>query len=1212
MRLSILAAFAAALTGTQAFSGDLVWSLGVENDSSAEFLPYSNNEFQTNSQIAKLPGFDRKSRSFAFAFKENAQLGKPEFPAGISGTGPGCDAYITDESISWNEQEGGFRLLEIKIIDSHSRDFSSYKLRPNENMDIDGMDIVKHSLRVALPDGQLARQYLPYDVGSYIKTKGPIVVKAFFKAEPGKNSIFLKEDSGHTYGRCCHFDFIRLSKVSEPEANPPVLELTPESGFHYATLFKTGAEAVMKAKAFNLDPSKSYDLKVKFLDYFGKELSSETKSLRPGPDGSLELLAKCPSSVSGHIRAIGSLSLDGKALELQMGLPEITLRLASLRMVAEPSDVEIERSFVGVCGMPATCYFDPYQALDSYKAEIERYRSYRSALQIHNERIHSLAWNMLEKEEGSFRWEFWDWMLDGEKEARIRVQLGILGTPKWLVAKHWKDRLDGHIAEWIFSCPPEMDKWANACSTIASRYKDRVADFEIWNEPSEHSLFWFKGSAEDYFALVKTGSEAIRKAAPGANVVSETVWARQMDFWQRLYKLGVAQYVDFPADHYMTDERIELVNRFLDANGRGKGLINNESKCDSVPGNGETDEAKRREAARNLMRNMVHMNANRILRIYNFVITGSTWRVFGLVGPDGTPKYSFSSMKTLVNRTTGAEFNRQFDFAKDVEACSYKYFSPERAKENGGDNVLFLFNKGKEPVRLPLYVGKPEVSVVDLMDNASTVKAEGGILKLELGEDPLMVIGADLQALETQSAVSMSNLSYDAAPGDTLKFSAKLAKGIPSVDSASVRIDAKSLSQDPSSELELMPGEEKAASFASNPSLQDGVYSVSAETEIMTTKGTISIPRSFDVVLTKTKAGANFFQDSTFSKASKDWSSWGDAKVESLQAEAAPSTKISVSATGGMKSAAAISLVEGQTYHLSFKARGQGALRVMFTKKFADGREEVDHNFICQDLSPEWREIYGDFAAPSGIRSLQINFYEYKTSGWAELSELLFTRVPKGVPINRILFSASAKPAGSLNADSAVADWPKDWLVQIPASGVRMNGYGGDADLSASFASAWSGQTLLFLILVKDDKNVEGKDASALYQSDSVQMDFEPANVGTRTESCQFAFGSVDGKAASFRHKTIPSEDIVPSYKIGPSPEGVSVKISREGSTTAYRVAIQASAISPTLSLSQGKRIAFSLLVNDNDGSGRKGWLQWSGGIGDVQDSTLFGTLELK
>ena len=59
-----------------------------------------------------------------------------------------------------------------------------------------------------------------------------------------------------------------------------------------------------------------------------------------------------------------------------------------------------------------------------------------------------------------------------------------------------------------------------------------------------------------------------------------------------------------------------------------------------------------------------------------------------------------------------------------------------------------------------------------------------------------------------------------------------------------------------------------------------------------------------------------------------------------------------------------------------------------------------------------------------------------------------------------------------------------------------------------------------------------------------------------------------------------------------------------------YKVHLDWSELYP-LSFDPNKPLRFSLLVNDNDGKGRLGWLEWSGGIGAAKDPTQFGKLLL-
>ena len=64
-------------------------------------------------------------------------------------------------------------------------------------------------------------------------------------------------------------------------------------------------------------------------------------------------------------------------------------------------------------------------------------------------------------------------------------------------------------------------------------------------------------------------------------------------------------------------------------------------------------------------------------------------------------------------------------------------------------------------------------------------------------------------------------------------------------------------------------------------------------------------------------------------------------------------------------------------------------------------------------------------------------------------------------------------------------------------------------------------------------------------------------------------------------------------------------RIVREGAVTRYELAIplrETALIDPA----RTKAFGFSVLVNDNDGKGRKGWIEWGSGIGVGKDPARF------
>ena len=65
----------------------------------------------------------------------------------------------------------------------------------------------------------------------------------------------------------------------------------------------------------------------------------------------------------------------------------------------------------------------------------------------------------------------------------------------------------------------------------------------------------------------------------------------------------------------------------------------------------------------------------------------------------------------------------------------------------------------------------------------------------------------------------------------------------------------------------------------------------------------------------------------------------------------------------------------------------------------------------------------------------------------------------------------------------------------------------------------------------------------------------------------------------------------------------------RDDVATVYEAALPWTALGVE-GMRQGRRLAWSLTVNDNDGNGFRGWLEWTPGVCGGKDSSAFGWLE--
>ena len=160
--------------------------------------------------------------------------------------------------------------------------------------------------------------------------------------------------------------------------------------------------------------------------------------------------------------------------------------------------------------------------------------------------------------------------------------------------------------------------------------------------------------------------------------------------------------------------------------------------------------------------------------------------------------------------------------------------------------------------------------------------------------------------------------------------------------------------------------------------------------------------------------------------------------------------------------------------------------------------------------------------------------------------------------------------------------------------------------LSAIGSVKWDNQYLYLNLNVTDPTHYNTYGASSNWMGDSVQFSIDPGRgqgygVLPHTEN-NIALRSDTG-------------DITSAGGFGAGGlAGSQIKATRDDSTntTNYEMAISWANILPTgMEPSAGMDLGFSLLVNDNNGSGRLGWIEYMKGIGSSKDPTLYGDLIL-
>jgi cellulose/xylan binding protein with CBM9 domain len=158
---------------------------------------------------------------------------------------------------------------------------------------------------------------------------------------------------------------------------------------------------------------------------------------------------------------------------------------------------------------------------------------------------------------------------------------------------------------------------------------------------------------------------------------------------------------------------------------------------------------------------------------------------------------------------------------------------------------------------------------------------------------------------------------------------------------------------------------------------------------------------------------------------------------------------------------------------------------------------------------------------------------------------------------------------------------------------VQITGYTGAQDLSFDFWLSHDADRFYLTVAVTDDVLYGQAIGDQIWQDDSVQFAVGAGTPGEAQTWSEIGAALVGGAVSTWRWS---------GPATGSLPAG-DTAITRSGTTTTYELGVAWTdlGIDPSDGL-----ISFSMLVNDNDGQGRKGYLEWASGIGGSKDSSLF------
>ncbi|MGW0227925.1 sugar-binding protein [Actinopolymorpha singaporensis] len=154
------------------------------------------------------------------------------------------------------------------------------------------------------------------------------------------------------------------------------------------------------------------------------------------------------------------------------------------------------------------------------------------------------------------------------------------------------------------------------------------------------------------------------------------------------------------------------------------------------------------------------------------------------------------------------------------------------------------------------------------------------------------------------------------------------------------------------------------------------------------------------------------------------------------------------------------------------------------------------------------------------------------------------------------------------------------------------------AGCSATAWAMWDEDNFYFAVSVTDDVFHQPYTGGDIWNGDSVQLMFDPDNVKQGMPPGAQEYGLALTSQGEQVHRFNGGSSDVPGARL------VCRRGENSGIVYTFALPMTELGIEPGV----GTRIGMDFLVNDNDGSGRSGWIYWTPGIGNAWDSSLFST----
>ena len=666
-----------------------IWRLGEHDGSWHEFRKYYAWEYGREPWVAKSPDMDFVTHTWTYRVPGPGLQKKLPFP---------CELCTRYENLSMSDKEivTGLRLVWNETVKTNRLfrvDCASF---------FHWLGNGERGIELQLADGRKKVFNLP--VGQAECKKDCFTMGGVIPVRQGENEVTVRIVTLAKHYRI-RFDSISLHETDRTPDFEPVLEATTDA---FSGIAHPGDPVHLKLRLFN---AAGGEAEYRVFDVASNEVARGGLVVSGGV-GSVEL----PTNQKGWFEAVAECR-GAKAR-------------TAYAVVEPPEDAFVDDSRFGCHAIAGDGYFLKDTSFGRERAEIKNRRAYLGGAKW--ARLHYLSWACREPERGRRIWEDLDRRLELAERNRLRVMFNVVEVPKWNSPTNDMSLTCCGTQRFKMHPPVSQTAWADFVTELVTRYRRRVNDFEIGNEPGFTSAFWMTGSPADFAAYLKTAYEAAHRANPDCRIYPgaplDTVFHEEV-----LKANGGRPYYDVLSGHYQGNG-----NRFSTktegwlalnaAYGMPREMINSEDM------NWRTEKRNgQRAVAAHMVKLHVRDAMRGIRRTFAFQIFDDLSGMYSFFDVHDAPFVAFAAYRTMTHRLERANY---VGSVSTPECEAYVF-------DRRGMPVVVFWNVLKVPYRLKLPLGVSTVTVVGGMDNERCVRTEKGILTVPASDLPRYVEGGD-------------------------------------------------------------------------------------------------------------------------------------------------------------------------------------------------------------------------------------------------------------------------------------------------------------------------------------------------------------------------------------------------------------------------------------------------------------------------------------